>query len=137
MIYPMFAMIVLTFVIAIYMLSLRVSAVRSGRVKLSAFRLNNEDTMSPRMLQVARNYSNLFEMPVLFYAAGAVTLALNLNSIAISILAWLFVVSRIVHSLIHITSNNVIRRMQAFMAGNLCILLIWMLIVWDYTVHYA
>lgn len=137
MIYPMFAMIVLTFVVAIYMLSLRVSAVRSGRVKLSAFRLNNEETMSPRMLQVARNYSNLFEMPVLFYAAGAVTLALNLNSIAISILAWLFVVSRIVHSLIHITSNNVIRRMQAFMAGNLCILLIWMLIVWDYTVHYA
>lgn len=137
MIYPMFAMVVLTFVVAIYMLSLRVSAVRSGRVKLSAFRLNNEETMSPRMLQVARNYSNLFEMPVLFYAAGAVTLALNLNSIAISILAWLFVVSRIVHSLIHITSNNVIRRMQAFMAGNLCILLIWMLIVWDYTTHHA
>ena len=137
MIYPMFAMIVLTFAVAIYMLSLRVSAVRSGRVKLSAFRLNNEETMSPRMLQVARNYSNLFEMPVLFYAAGAVTLALNLNSIAMSILAWLFVVSRIVHSLIHITSNNVIRRMQAFMAGNLCILLIWMLIVWDYTTHHA
>lgn len=137
MIYPMFAMIVLTFAVAIYMLSLRVSAVRSGQVKLSAFRLNHEETMTPRMLQVARNYSNLFEIPVLFYAAGAITLALNLNSIAISILAWLFVVSRIVHSLIHITSNNVIRRMQAFMAGNLCIFLIWMLIVWDYTTHHA
>lgn len=137
MIYPMFAMIVLTFAVAIYMLTLRVSAVRSGQVKLSAFRLNHEEAMPHRMLQVARNYSNLFEMPVLFYAAGAVTLALGLNSVVISVLAWLFVGSRIIHSLIHITSNNVIRRMQAFMAGNLCIFLIWVLIVWDCATHHA
>lgn len=133
MVCPMFALVLLTFTIAMYMLGLRISAVKSGQVKLSAFRLNSEETMSPRMLQAARNYSNLFEMPMLFYAAGAVTLALGLDSVVITVLAWLFVASRIVHSLIHITSNHVIRRMQAFMAGNVCVLLMWVLILWDYT----
>ncbi len=132
MIYSMFAMILLTFVVAIYMLTLRVSAVRSGQVKLGAFRLNDEESMSPRMLQVSRNFSNLFEMPVLFYTAGALAVALGINSLAIIMLSWLFVASRAIHSWIHITSNNVIRRMQAFMAGNFCILLIWILILWDY-----
>ncbi|GGY64985.1 membrane protein [Cellvibrio zantedeschiae] len=133
MIYAMFAMILLTFGVAGYMFKLRVAAVRSGEVKLSAFRLNSGENMPPKMLQAARNYSNLFEIPVFFYAAGTIYIALSLESPAIILLSWLFVATRILHSWIHITNNNVIRRMQAFMAGNVCILLIWALLVWDYS----
>jgi len=136
MIYCMFTMILLTFGVAGYMLKLRVAAVKSGTVKLSDFRLNNADSMPPELLQVARNYSNLFEVPVLFYAAGALTLAINMDSTAIVLLGWLFVASRIVHSWIHLTTNNVIRRMQAFMAGNICVLLIWILILWEYSTRH-
>lgn len=133
MIYAMFAMILLTFAVAVHLFRLRVAAVKTGNVKLSAFRLNTNEAMPTNMLQAARNYSNLFEVPVLFYTAGAVYIALGVESPAIILLGWLFVATRIVHSWIHLTSNNVIRRMQAFMAGNVCVLLIWVIVLWEYT----
>lgn len=135
MIYPMFALILLTFSVAGYLLKMRVAAVKTGEVKLSSFRLNNAEDMPVTMLQAARNYTNLFEVPVFFYTAGCIALVLHVNSLSIVILSWLFVVFRAIHSWIHITNNNVIRRLQAFMAGNICVLLIWIILVWEYTIH--
>jgi hypothetical protein len=135
MIYSMFAMVLLTFGIALYMFKLRVNAVRSGQVKLSYFRLNTGAEAPPHLTQAARNYSNLFEMPLLFYVAATLALALNLESAAMVILSWLFVAARIAHSWIHLTSNNVIHRLTAFMFGNICVLLIWILILWEYHAH--
>ena len=135
MLYAMFAMILLTFTVAGYLLKLRIAAVKSGEVKLSAFRLNDNEEVPVKMLQAARNYTNLFEVPILFYAAGTLALALQLDSPSVIFLAWLFVLSRAAHSWIHLTSNNVIRRLQAFMAGNICVLLIWAILVWQYTIY--
>jgi hypothetical protein len=137
MLYPMFAMILLTFTVAGYLLNMRIAAIKAGQVKLSSFRLNNAEDMPVKMLQAARNYTNLFEMPVFFYAAGCVALTLHLDAFSMIILSWLFVFSRAVHSWIHLTSNNVIRRLQAFMAGNICVLLIWIIMVWKYALHSA
>lgn len=135
MIYPMFAMILLTFAVAAYLFKLRVAAVKSGEVKLSVFRLNDSETIPTNMQQASRNFSNLFETPVLFYVASVLSISLGIDSPAVLLLGWIFVASRVLHSWIHLTSNNVIRRMQAFMAGNVCVLLIWILIVWEYTIH--
>lgn len=138
MIYAIFAMLVLTFTVAGYLLKLRVVAVRSGEVRLSSFRLNNDENIPVKMQQAARNYSNLFEMPVFFYAAGVIAVALHLDNLALTLLAWIFVITRIAHSWIHLTSNNVIRRMQAFMVGNACVILIWVILMWEYSfsIHY-
>jgi hypothetical protein len=136
MIYAMFAMLLLTFTVAGYLFKLRVAAVKSGKVKLSSFRLNNTQDIPPEMEQASRNYSNLFEMPVFFYAAGTIALALNIETLIVTYLGWLFVLTRVVHSWIHLTSNNVIRRMQAFMAGNICVLFMWIILVWEYSLHH-
>ncbi|RYY75178.1 MAG: hypothetical protein EOO52_11930 [Gammaproteobacteria bacterium] len=134
MIYSMFAMALLTFTVAGYLLKLRVAAVRNGDVKLSSFRLNNRDDMPAALIQASRNYSNLFEMPLLFYCTVIVTVVLHLDNLFMLVLSWLFVASRLVHSWVHLTSNNVIRRMQAFMVGNLCIFLMWIILIWKYTI---
>jgi len=135
MIYTMFAMVLLTFAVAVYMFRLRVTAVRSGQLKLSHFRLNNESDIPTKLTQASRNYSNLFEMPVLFYVAGSLAIALHLENTFITSLSWIFVASRMIHSYIHLTYNNVIHRLQAFMLGNICILLIWGIIVLHYTTN--
>jgi len=137
MIYSMFAMILLTFVIAIYMFRLRVDAVKKGQVKLSQFRLNSGIDVPDKLTQASRNYSNLFEMPTLFYIAGVLAIALHLESTAVIILSWIFVASRIAHSWIHLTTNNVLHRLKAFMLGNLCVFIIWSILVLQYaTTHY-
>ena len=135
MIYSMFAMILLTFGVAAYLLKLRVQAVRTGQLKLSDLRLNSNVDVSANITQAVRNYSNLFEIPVLFYTAGSIAIVLNLESAAMIILSWIFVVARIAHSWIHLTSNNVIHRFKAFMIGNTCVLIIWGQLVWGYSNH--
>jgi hypothetical protein len=134
MLYAMFAMILLTLVVSARLLSLRINAVKNGKVSLGQFRLNSGDIPN-NIAQASRNYSNLFEVPVLFYAAGTLALALQLQSAAMIILSWTFVASRILHSWIHLTYNNVIHRMRAFLASYMCVVAIWVLIVWEYTVH--
>ena len=131
MIYAMFAMLVLTGVVAGYLLRMRIAAVKSGEVRLSNFRLNTGE-MPTKMLQASRNYSNLFEVPVFFFTICTLAVALHLETNAMVILSWAFVASRIVHSWIHITYNNVVHRLVAFLAGNLIVVVLWILVLMDY-----
>lgn len=128
MLYAMFAMVLLTFGVAFRLLFLRIKAVKSGQARLSQFRLNTGE-MPGEMQQAARNYSNLFEAPILFYVAGTIAIAMDVESTAMLVFAWAFVAIRLLHSWIHLTYNNVIHRLWAFMAGNVCILVIWGLLL--------
>jgi hypothetical protein len=133
MIYPLFAMVLLTIIVGAQLLNLRIRAVKSGQIRLSQFRLNQSIDIPDKITQASRNYSNMFEVPVLFYTAGCLALVLKHETIALIILAWLFVLARAIHSWIHLTGNNVIHRLRAFMAGNLCVIAMWILLV----IHYA
>jgi len=131
MLYPMFAMILLTFAVAAHLFRMRVKAVKAGEIRLSQFRLNTGETPDA-MAQAARNYTNLFEVPMLFYTAGATAIALGIQVPSMVITAWVFVLARCAHSWIHLTSNNVIHRMRAYMLGNVCVLVIWGILVASY-----
>lgn len=134
MLYPMFVLVIVTFIVAIHLFRLRVSAVKAGELRLSQFRLNDAE-VPDKLAQAGRNYSNLFEVPVLFYVAGATAMALGIQTPAMIIIAWVFVVSRIIHSVIHLTSNNVIHRLRAYMLGNICVLALWILLVASYALR--
>ena len=68
---------------------------------------------------------NLLELPVLFYVA-CLTLVITLRVDAEFVyLAWAFFISRVVHSYVHLTYNNVIHRLSAFALSNLILTIIW------------
>jgi hypothetical protein len=68
---------------------------------------------------VANNYNHLMEQPTLFYAiCFALQLLDQANEINIG-LAWLYVVIRIVHSLVQATVNIILVRFTIFMLGSL------------------
>lgn len=129
MIYPMFAMVILTILIGAQLLRLRIKAVKSGQIRLSQLRLNQSTQVPDKITQTSRNYSNLFEVPVLFYTAGCLAIVLSYETTLLIIFSWSFVISRSIHSLIHLTNNNVIHRLYAFMAGNICVIAIWVLLI--------
>ena len=134
MIYAMFALVLLTTAVAIHLLRLRIAAVKSGKISLSYFSVNKSESPVPsNMEQAAKNFSNLFEVPTLFYVSGCLVLSLHIETLAITLLAWAFVLTRAIHSWIHLTSNNVLHRMKIFLLSNICMLLIWCLIVWNYS----
>jgi hypothetical protein len=68
---------------------------------------------------------NLLELPMLFYVVCIVLYLTAGTSTATIALAWVFVVLRIAHSLIHLTYNRVVHRLAAFTASNLALVVLW------------
>lgn len=125
-IYPVFAVVLLTFVIGIRMLRLRIKAVKDGNLNPGYFLLNRGAKLPDGLAKVTQHYDNLFEMPVLFYVACLSILATdNTDGVFIG-LAWLFVAARYAHAYIHTTYNGLKHRRLAFLAGTTVVALIWL-----------
>ena len=129
MLYPMALMVLLTFVVGLVTMRTRYAAVRSGELKLGYFKLMQGQEVSERVTVTTRSFNNMFEVPVLFYAAGALYVGLGVESLLGLVLAWLFVSLRCVHAFIHLTYNHFFHRMLTFWATFVCALLLWINLV--------
>lgn len=121
----MFIMALLTVVVGIIAVKARFASVRNGDVSIKHYRLMNYQHMPEFVTQSSRNYNNQFEVPILFYVVGILNISLSIESILAVVCAWLFVISRIIHSYIHLTYNNVVHRMLSYWAGLVLIIIMW------------
>ena len=74
----------------------------------------------------ANNQRSQFELPVLFYAVVAFALILKGADTVMIVLAWLFVLTRLLHAAIHIGPNKVRWRFPAFAVGVLIVAIMWL-----------
>ncbi len=75
--------------------------------------------------KAADNLRNLFELPVLFYAAVIIAAFTGTATPAMLALAWLFVALRFAHSAIHCGYNKVMHRFWAYLAGGIVLWALW------------
>jgi hypothetical protein len=129
MLYPMFMLVILTMVIMVLTARVRVRSVQTGKVPQSYYSLMQGHDIPDFVAKMTRNFNNLFEVPTLFYAGGAVYLALDQTGQLPVINAWIFVAARVMHSIIHLSYNNVVHRLTIFAIGNLSVLVMWLGIV--------
>lgn len=123
----MLALVFWTFVIMLFMAYKRISSGFTGRLKPGAFKVGESPEVPMDVRLANRNFVNLFEMPVLFYAlciALYVTRDVTEASLA---LAWIYVVLRVGHSLIHVTYNKIMHRFAFYAVSNLILLAMWIL----------
>ncbi len=80
---------------------------------------------SEQATKVANNYRNQFELPVLFYAAVAFALQTGAVDALMVTLAWIFAVSRLAHTAVHIGPNRIAWRGGAFLVGMLALVVMW------------
>jgi len=73
----------------------------------------------------ADNLKNLFELPILFYAALLLTMVLMIQDPLLVQLSWAFVALRFLHSLVHCTYNRVMHRFLAYLFSSIVLMLIW------------
>jgi len=131
MIYPMFVMVLLIVVVAGLNLTWRIRAVKQRKVSARYFKLYSSETseVPDYLLAGARNFSNLFEFPMLFLLTCVLVLSLGLQSVAFVVLAWVFVLSRVLHSIIHMSYNHIIHRLLAFKVGVLSVFIMWLILL--------
>lgn len=133
MLYPMFIMVILTFMILLFTLRVRIASVRKGDVSLSYYSLFREQEVPEIVTKTSRHFTNLFEVPVLFYSAGVLYVALDMTDQFPVTCAWVFVTARVVHTCIHLGYNNVMHRLITFGISNLSVLAMWIAIVSEAT----
>lgn len=129
LIYPMFAMVMLTFLVGLNLFASRVSAFRKGRVTFRYFKNMDGEQPTEWMIKSSRHFSNLFEVPVLFYAGCITAMVLPVTSAWILVWAWAFVGARVLHAIIHLGPNHPRLRMMSFLLGFLCAIAIWIEVV--------
>ncbi len=126
---PVAALAALTLVVAMLLLRARFRAGYRREVNLGDFRYGESERVPARARLPSRNLSNLFEFPVLFYVACVISFVTGSVDAAGLALAWAYVACRALHSLIHLTYNNVVHRLAAFAASNVVLLVIWIRLV--------
>ena len=104
----------------------RLRAVRSGALSAGAFRFGESADVPPHVAVANRNYMNLLEMPLLFYVVGIALYVTHHVGRPEVVMAWLYVALRVVHSLIHLTTNHLGRRLTAFALSNFVLLAMWL-----------
>ena len=70
----------------------------------------------------ADNYNNLMEQPTLFYAICFALALLGAADLANVRLAWIYVILRILHSLVQCTFNSIGVRLSIFLVGSVVLL---------------
>jgi hypothetical protein len=76
-------------------------------------------------LQAAYSYSNQFELPVLFYVLTILVIITRKGDLAFVLLAWVFVVLRLLQAFVHVTSNRVRYRGLYFGASAIVLTIMW------------
>lgn len=123
--YPGIAMFFLTFGVMLKLGLARYSAIHARSVSIRFFRTFDEGSQPERLHLLSRHMQNHFEIPPLFYAGILFTYASgSVTALAVA-LAWLFFLTRCVHSFIHLGANNVSVRFFTFGVSLLFLAGIW------------
>ncbi|WP_339873386.1 MAPEG family protein [uncultured Brevundimonas sp.] len=121
LLFPFLIQIALSLGLVLLLGNTRVGALKRREVRLADIAVAN-DGWPPRARLIANQYQNQFEAPVLFYALVLMAMVIGADGPVMVGLAWAFVGSRLVHSLIHLNGNNVRRRFLAFVTGILVLI---------------
>jgi hypothetical protein len=129
LVYPMAAMVALTFFMLVAMFRSRVGAVKAGEADAGFYKTYQEGKEPRATAAYTRQVVNLFEAPTLFYAACITAMVTGQSGTVMLVLAWAYFVLRVLHAYIHTGSNKLSPRIRVYFASWLVLLAMWARIV--------
>jgi hypothetical protein len=123
MVVPVLALVGWTFVMWVWMYATRIPAIRRAGVDMAELsRTGAPLVLPPEVARVADNYNHLHEQPTIFYALALGAQLAGAADGASVALAWAYVATRVVHSLVQATKNVIPVRFAVFSLGSLLLL---------------
>lgn len=111
--FPVLLQIVLTLAVYFALTMAKQRAVADGEVDQSR-RALHDDAWPDYVQKINNNLRNQFESPLLFYVLSLMLWGLgNVNPVSLGV-AWLYVLSRVLHAWVHTGSNYVPLRKRVF-----------------------
>jgi hypothetical protein len=127
---PLFLQVALTFVLLFWSGILRFRTVVGGEVHARDVALRQLN-WPPHVAKVTNAFQNQLELPVLFHLVIILAFFTAQATLGLVVLAWLFVATRVLHAVVHVTTNNLGRRFLAFFAGTLVLAAMWVIFILD------
>jgi hypothetical protein len=123
---PLFATVLLTFVVWVYMYIRRISFITSNKISSKDLAVPGAlaQLSPPAVSNPSDNLKNLFEIPVIFYALALYLFATKQVDTVYVAAAWVFVAFRVLHSAVHCTFNLVMLRFYLYLFAALAVWLI-------------
>lgn len=103
----------------------RIGEMRARGISAQDIATARQATARLQNIQASENFQNLFEVPVLFYVLCALLLATHSVSTFLVVGAWVFVILRGLHSLVHCTYNQVMHRFILYLLSTLVLFAMW------------
>ncbi len=127
---PLFVEVILTFLLLFWLAPLRAGDFNAGVARPDNVALR-EPNWSPRALQVGYAFSNQFELPVLFYILTILAYITHLAGVIFVVLAWIFVIFRILQAYVHVTNNNIRVRGAFFAVAAIALAVNWAIYIFE------
>lgn len=125
---PLFVQVLLTFGVMLGMMYFRTIALRRGETSLERI-ANREPNWPLRATQFGNCFSNQFELPVLFYVLTILEMVTRHADFVFVVLAWIFVVLRVLQAVVHVTTNHVPARGAFYGISALVLLVMWVIFI--------
>jgi len=125
---PVLGQVALTFVVLLVMGARRRRTALVRRKTIQDFAMARDGDWEKPALLASNNFKNQFELPVLFYAVTLFALVTRYVDPLFFALAWIFVISRVVHAVIHLGSNIVLWRGSSWLVGFAALVAMWVLL---------
>jgi hypothetical protein len=122
---PALAMVALTLMVWLRLYAVRIPEMRRLRIYPQAVATSAQKSARLVDTRAADNFSNLFEMPVLFYQALIVAYLTQQATPLVLGLAWVFVAGRALHSLIQCSYNKVMHRFTVYSLTTCVVWVLW------------
>ena len=120
---PILCLVLWSLVMLGWMVVTRLPAIASANLGPDAGQRTAElgDQLPKEVQWKADNYNHLMEQPTVFYAAALAIALAGLGTGLNLYMAWVYTGSRIVHSLVHATTNKVLLRFMIFVVGTIAL----------------
>src|SRR6185437_2998704 len=125
---PLFVEVSLTFAVMFGMMYYRTSSLQRGETRLKDIALR-EPNWPVRATQFAYAFSNQFELPALFYVLTILSIITHHADLLFVVLAWIFVIFRVLQAYVHVTGNNVRFRGGYYGIGALVLVAMWVIFI--------
>jgi hypothetical protein len=125
---PLFVEVLLTFGVMLGMMYFRTSTLQRGETRFEDIALR-EPNWPVRATKFGYAFANQFELPVLFYVLTILEIITRHADLLFVLLAWIFVVMRVLQAAVHVTNNNVRIRGGFYGVGAIILFIMWVIYI--------
>jgi hypothetical protein len=123
---PLFVQVALTFALLFWMAFSRIGVIKRKETRMVDVALGQMN-WPPKVQQISNCYHSQIQLPVLFYVLVALAILTKTADLLFVLMAWAFVLTRLLHAYIHTGSNFVRHRFNAFASGAVILLMMWLI----------